>query len=54
MFSLVREKAEKVLKRTDSYLVGISPDEEVGKGKFRNQRWGLDECLVEEGFFLER
>jgi hypothetical protein len=35
------------------YPIGMSPDEEVCKGKFRNQRRELEEKCIEEGFLFE-
>jgi hypothetical protein len=52
-FSLLREEAEEVLKTADFDLIGISPDEKVGEGKFRNHRREPSEELITEGFVFE-
>jgi len=52
--SLVRQKADKVFKMTDFQLIGMTPDEEIGKGKFRNDRREFEEGCFEERLLCKR
>jgi hypothetical protein len=54
VFPLVREETEEVLKSTDAYPVGMTPNEEIGKSKFRDGGWILVKKGIEERFIFER
>jgi hypothetical protein len=51
--SLVGKEAEEILKTTDFGLIAKSPDEKVGKGKFRNLRGKMGEEVIEERLLFE-
>jgi hypothetical protein len=51
--SLVSKKAEEILKTTDFGLIAKSPDEKVGKSKFRDLRGEKGEEVIEERLFFE-
>ena len=53
IFLLICQEAEKVLKTADFYLVGMPPNEEVGKGKFRSHRREPTESFVEKRLFFK-
>jgi hypothetical protein len=52
--SLVRQKAEKAFEMADSQLIDLTPDEEIGESKFRNDRREFEEGRFEERFLFKR
>jgi hypothetical protein len=54
VFALVREKTEEPIDPSHFDSILLPPDEEVGKGEFRNDGRELGKCGVEKRFVRER
>jgi hypothetical protein len=51
-FTFIGEETEEVSKAGDPYLVGATPDEEVGKGKFGYGGWkSFKKGIKDRSFF---